>query len=136
MHDSALIEEMAKRVHHRRAGRSIAAVAGAVDTSLAGVFIALGDMPEVLVNDYRLLASRFTNGAMAAPLYNGVRAHPVLFCSTSFQRCVGGGRARSILKRRAGRFIEVVTDIPGVLRDVDTPGTSSSLERCRLASTC
>jgi CTP:molybdopterin cytidylyltransferase MocA len=131
--DPAEIEALAalygfRCVHNARfaegLGASIAAGASAADASLAGVFIALGDMPEVLADDYRLLASRFAHGAIAAPVYKGARGHPVLFCASYLDELSalrGEEGARSILKRRAARFIEVETDNRGVLRDFDTP---------------
>ena len=113
--DPAEIEALAalygfRCVHNARfsegLGASIAAGASAADASLAGVFIALGDMPEVLADDYRLLASRFAHGAIAAPVYKAraaIRCCSAPRISTSFRRC-GGKKARarsSSVARRA-----------------------------------
>jgi molybdenum cofactor cytidylyltransferase len=131
--DAAEVEALAapfgfRCVHNARfpegLGASIAAGASAVDASLAGVFIALGDMPEVLARDYLLLAQRFERGAIAAPVYKGARGHPVLFCASylpDLSALCGEEGARSILKRGAGRILDVVTGNRGVLRDLDTP---------------
>jgi molybdenum cofactor cytidylyltransferase len=131
--DSAEIEALAapygfRCVHNARfaegLGASIATGASAVDASLAGVFIALGDMPELLADDYSLLATRFAHGAIAVPVYKGARGHPVLFCTSylyELSALWGEEGARSILKRPAARCIEVETDNRGILRDVDTP---------------
>ncbi len=115
-------------VHHARfadgLGASIAAGARNVVPSLAGVFIALGDMPEIRAGDYRLLASRFEYRAIAAPVHRGARGHPVLFCASylaELSALAGDEGARSILKRHWTRAIDVESENRGVLRDIDTP---------------
>jgi molybdenum cofactor cytidylyltransferase len=105
-------------------GASIAAGARAVDPSLAGLFLALGDMPEVRANDYRLLASRFERGAIAAPIHRGGRGHPVLFCASylpELSALTGDNGARALLWRHSPSVIGVETANCGVVRDVDTP---------------
>ncbi len=107
-------------------GSSIAAGARALRPAegSGGVFIALGDMPEIGTGGYRVLASQFERGAIAAPFYKGSRGHPVLFCSsylTELCALTGDEGARPILKRHAASILRVETENPGVLRDIDTP---------------
>ena len=63
-------------------GTSIAAGVRALQPEAEGAFIALGDMPEIGPEVYRALAETFTQGSIVAPLHNGARGHPVLFCKS------------------------------------------------------
>ena len=104
-------------------GTSIAAGAGALHPDICGVFISLGDMPEIHADDYIGPGSRFKHGSIVVPVHRGARGHPVLFCGSYLRELSalsGDEGARSILKRHAARIIEVETPNPGVLRDVDT----------------
>jgi molybdenum cofactor cytidylyltransferase len=104
-------------------GTSIAAGVRALHPMAEGVFIALGDMPEIGPDVYRALAEHFTQGAIAAPLHTGARGHPVLFCKSyiaQLSALSGDEGARSIVHRHASCVAEIETANPGVLRDVDT----------------
>jgi molybdenum cofactor cytidylyltransferase len=104
-------------------GTSIAAGARALHPEAEGVFIALGDMPEFGPDVCRALADTFTQGSIVAPLYNGARGHPVLFCKSFFAELSalsGDEGARSIVRRHASCVAEIETTNPGVLLDVDT----------------
>ncbi len=104
-------------------GGSIAAAARALNPEAGGVFIALGDMPDIGGEVYRALAENFAHRAILAPLHKGLRGHPVLFCAsyiTELSALSGDEGARSLLRRHALRLTEVETANPGVLRDLDT----------------
>jgi molybdenum cofactor cytidylyltransferase len=104
-------------------GTSIAAGACALHPDTNGVFIALGDMPEIGPEVYRTLAGKFTQRSIIVPLHKGARGHPVLFCkshSPELSALSGDEGARSLLRRHARCIAEVETANPGVLRDVDT----------------
>jgi len=104
-------------------GTSIAAGARALHPEAEGAFIALGDMPEIGPDVYRALSEYFTQGSIVAPLHNGERGHPVLFCKSYIAQLSvlsGDEGARSILRRHTLSVAEVETANPGVLRDVDT----------------
>ena len=104
-------------------GTSIAAGARALHPEAEGAFIALGDMPKIGPEVYRALAETFTQGSIVAPLHNGARGHPVLFCKTyiaQLSALSGDEGARSIVHRHAPCVAEVETANPGVLHDVDT----------------
>ncbi len=71
-------------------GTSIAAGSCALHPEINGVFIALGDMPEIDPEVYRTLAGKFTQRSIIVPLHQGARGHPVLFCKSyipSFRPC-------------------------------------------------
>jgi len=104
-------------------GTSIAAATCALHPDTDGVFIALGDMPDIGPEIYRALAGKFTQRSIIVPLHKGARGHPVLFCtshSPELSALSGDEGARSLLRRHALCVAEVETANPGVLRDVDT----------------
>ena len=105
-------------------GSSIAIGASNISGDVAGIFVALGDMPSVLAADYDALAADFKPGAIAIPIHKGARGHPVLFCASYRDElaALGGDEgARSILKRHSSALIEVNSENPGVLQDFDEP---------------
>jgi molybdenum cofactor cytidylyltransferase len=105
-------------------GSSIAAGICALDRSIAGVFIALGDMPGVVPKDYQLLSRAFKTGAIMVPVFDLRRGHPVLFCTSYIPELSvlsGDEGARSLLGRHANAVIEVGTGNAGILRDLDLP---------------
>ncbi len=131
--DSAEIEALAGPYGFRAAhnadyaeglGGSIAVGARALNSDASGLFIALGDTPDVRADDYRLIASRYRRRAIVVPLHKGMRGHPVLFCSTylpDLAALSGDEGARCILRRHAAHIVEVETQNSGILRDLDTP---------------
>jgi molybdenum cofactor cytidylyltransferase len=103
-------------------GTSIAAGAAAISGGLAGIFVCLGDMPAVLASDYAALAHSLKPGAVAVPVYQGMRGHPVLFCASlrgALSQLTGDQGARSILANRA--VLRIESENPGVLLDFDQP---------------
>ena len=105
-------------------GISIATGARALHRDIDGVFIALGDMPEIDVDVYRALAGNFRQRSIVVPIHYGALGHPVLFCASYLPELSAlssdeGGR--SLLKRHKPFIVEVATKDPGVLRDIDTP---------------
>lgn len=76
-------------------GGSIAAGARALKGA-DGLFVALGDMPDVRADDYRLIATRFARRAIVVPTHKGMRGHPVLFCSSYFADLAIWRRGRSL----------------------------------------
>lgn len=131
--DAAEIEEVAasfnvRCVHNAHymdgLGASIATGASAVSRACDAVFVALGDMPDIGVGDYRALASFFKPEAIAVPVHQGSRGHPVLFCASylpELSGLSGDEGALSLLSRRASFIVKVETGNSGVLRDIDTP---------------
>lgn len=131
--DASLVEGLASEyglrcVHNpsyaEGLGSSIAAGVAKLNARISGLFIVLGDMPEVSETDYRLLALCFRQGAIAVPVYKGRRGHPALFCSSyrdQLASLTGDEGGRSILARNAGAIIPAETSNSGVLVDFDSP---------------
>lgn len=87
--------------------------------------IALGDMPFVQPRTIARVAGAITEGAaLAAPVYQGRRGHPVGFGSRFFgDLCSlhGDEGARGLIRAHARDLRPVSTDDAGVLFDIDTP---------------
>jgi molybdenum cofactor cytidylyltransferase len=132
--DAEAIEELARSfgmrcVHNFRyaEGLGTSLVLGAAEMlgRIDGVFVALGDMPDVLATDYLALSEKFAADGIVLPLHEEARGHPVLFSSKylpELRALSGDEGARSILNRHPAAIIEVNTPNPGVLRDLDRPG--------------
>jgi molybdenum cofactor cytidylyltransferase len=109
----------------RGMGASLAAgVRATVDAS--GWIVALGDMPFVKPLTVATLVDKIEKGALiVAPVYQGIRGHPVGFSSalkSELQALDGDEGARSVLAaHRDALEVLLVTD-PGVGADVDVPG--------------
>ena len=104
-------------------GTSLAAGARALHPGANGVFIALGDMPEIEIKVYRALAGNFGQRSIVVPVHDGLRGHPVLFCASylaELSALSSGEGARSLLRRHKPFVVEVATNDPAVLRDIDT----------------
>jgi len=105
-------------------GGSIAAGVTALREGLAGVFVVLGDMPEVTREDYaRLAAAHEQRGArICVPVWEGRGGHPVLFGADhrgALAALTGDVGARGVL-RQAGDVVSVCVASAGVLMDLDT----------------
>jgi molybdenum cofactor cytidylyltransferase len=118
----------------RGLGRSIAHGARALPPEAGAVVIALADEPRVdplwiaaVIDRYRA-----SNGAaIVAPVFRGVRRHPVLFDRSLFGELAtldGDRGARDIVERDPARVALVELDQPGTI-DVDTPEDLARLER-------
>ena len=104
-------------------GTSIAAGANALSPDINGVFIGLGDMPDIGPEAYRALAGKFTQASIVVPLHKAERGHPVLFCASyipELSALSGDEGARSVLRRYAFCIRKVEMANSGVLRDIDT----------------
>lgn len=107
-------------------GASLAVAAHALPPDLDGVFVALGDMPEVpagLLEALQCALVESPDARIAAPAYEGRRGHPVLFgraCLPALATLHGDHGARDLLRTAGSSLRLVTTDAPGVLRDIDT----------------
>lgn len=104
-------------------GASIAAGVGALRGNMSGVFIVLGDMPEVTGDDYRRLVTAHDEqpARVCVPVWDGQRGHPVVFGADYLADLValtGDAGARGVL-RQAADVISVPTASAGVLVDLD-----------------
>lgn len=91
----------------------------------SGWVVALADMPfvrpQTVAAVVRLLGS---GAALAAPVYRGVRGHPVGFSARFYQELValsGDQGARALLAANEQALALVDCDDPGVLFDIDKP---------------
>ncbi|HJV72952.1 MAG TPA: nucleotidyltransferase family protein [Noviherbaspirillum sp.] len=86
-----------------------------------GWVIALADMPYIQPTTIRMLANALADGApIAVPTYQGRRGHPVAFGRAHLPELMqlrGDQGARRLLK--AFPVIEIATDDPGIVQDID-----------------
>lgn len=114
-------------VRHREGiGSSVAAGIAALDPSVDGALICLGDMPGVSPGTLESLLEAFrsaTGPAVCVPVHGGRRGNPVLWGSSFFSElaALSGDRgARRLMGPHAHLVRQVAVDDPGVLMDVDT----------------
>ncbi|HJV86793.1 MAG TPA: nucleotidyltransferase family protein [Noviherbaspirillum sp.] len=88
----------------------------------AGWLIALADMPHVQSRTMAALSAAIQQDTdIAVPIYRGLRGNPVAFGRAHLHDLLalrGDQGARQLLKTRP--LTEVVTDDPGIVRDIDT----------------
>lgn len=93
-------------------------------SSWDGCLICLADMPFVKPETYKAIASRVTATNIVVPKFNGIVGNPIAFGKTHFQilkELKGDEGARKVLKNYQNLTIEIETNDPGVLYDIDTP---------------
>lgn len=92
---------------------------------VAGWIVALADMPYIRPDSIAKIVAALAAGAtIVAPVYKGVRGHPVGISAAFRQQLEtlrGDEGARSVLKENAGLVKLIEVDDPGVCRDIDTP---------------
>ena len=91
--------------------------------------------PADLIHLAAKIAAALAAGApIAAPVYQGVRGHPVGISSAFRQQLEalsGDEGARSVLRNNAHMIELIEVDDPGVCRDIDTPADLSESSRLR-----
>jgi molybdenum cofactor cytidylyltransferase len=91
-----------------------------------GWLIALADMPFIRPGTHRRVAEAVAiPAAIAAPVFEGRRGHPVAFGAAYWQDLInldGDQGGRVVLARHPEQLIQVLCDDPGVLRDIDAAG--------------
>ncbi|MSR13182.1 MAG: nucleotidyltransferase family protein [Gammaproteobacteria bacterium] len=106
-------------------GHSLALGIQMLAADLDAAFVCLGDMPDLSVSVFEILAinfARHTKEAIVIPCYAGERGHPVLFGRahfTTLTRLDGDQGARKVVAG-ATEVITVAFDDPRILRDIDT----------------
>ncbi|MFM1959686.1 MAG: hypothetical protein RL588_1203 [Pseudomonadota bacterium] len=109
--------------HAEGMGASLRAGVAALPPGLKGVFVFLGDMPDVPEAVLPPLIAAVEAGApAAAPHHDGRRGHPVLFSARLFPDLAsasGDAGAREVLSGLGETLARVETSDPGVLFDVD-----------------
>jgi molybdenum cofactor cytidylyltransferase len=88
-----------------------------------GWVIALGDMPYVAPGTIKTIAARIARtGAIAVPLFHGMRGHPVGFGRRYLEELLllqGDEGARSVITRHADEVETIELDDPGISQDID-----------------
>jgi molybdenum cofactor cytidylyltransferase len=84
------------------------------------------DQPHVAVQTIRNLdrSFKFSTAAIAVPVFEGLRGHPVIFGRNVFNELLDTSNvegARTVVRRDRTRVLEVSVDDPAVLDDIDTP---------------
>ena len=109
--------------HAEGMGASLRAGVAALPQGLRGVFVFLGDMPDVPEAVLGGLIAAVEAGApAAAPHHDGRRGHPVLFSARlipDLAAASGDAGAREVLSGLGEALARVETTAPGVLFDVD-----------------
>lgn len=111
---------------------SLRAGLAALPAAVEAVVVLLGDMPCVQAGTVRALTAAFAAGRPAAvvPTYRGQRGNPVLLSAelfTDLRALSGDTGAGPLLRGRAGA-LELPTDDPAILADIDTPAALARLE--------
>ncbi len=131
------MKEMEHRLTHRRVkivynpeyqkgmGKSIYYGIQAIHPKSEGVFIALGDQPNLKASTINALLRHFRQGekGIVVPFYSGRKGHPVLFHRKYFQalsKLKGDTGGRSIINKNERDVEMVVTTSKGVIQDIDT----------------
>lgn len=90
----------------------------------SGWLIALSDMPFIKAKTYALVANALADGAaIAVPVYEGRRGHPVGFSKSLYSELValnGDVGARHLIAKYASGLVEVECGDPGTHADIDT----------------
>ena len=106
---------------------SVQAGVRALPSDAAAFVLALGDQPAVRPATVRMLveARARSKAPVVVPTYAGRTGHPVVIASACVPDILtldGPGQTlKSLMHRRADETVEVATDDPAVLADVDTP---------------
>ena len=97
----------------------------AVSDSCEAIVLALGDQPQLSAAVARAVIQRFRETAkpIVSASYRGVRAHPVLFARSYFERLRGlrGDAGARLLIERSGADVSYVEIDAASPPDIDTP---------------
>ncbi len=105
----------------------------AVPEDVAGILVALGDMPLVGRKVVRRLVAGFNPAEgrlICVPVHQGRRGNPVLFSRRflpELMALAGDDGARSLLDRHAGDVAEIEAGTTTIFADFDTPESLASL---------
>jgi molybdenum cofactor cytidylyltransferase len=112
---------------------SLRAGLAALGPDIDGVFVALGDMPDIEPEHFNRLAAAFApddNRAIVVPMRHGRRGNPVLWARTFFadmSRVTGDTGAKDLLTTHADHVAEVDLATDAVITDIDTPDALAAL---------
>lgn len=110
--------------HGEGMAATLRAGVSALPEDMQGVFVFLGDMPRIPTAVLAPLARALEAGALAAaPVWAGVRGHPVVFAAALAPRLRvirGDTGPRELLRSLGGALTLVAAPDDGILFDVDT----------------
>jgi molybdenum cofactor cytidylyltransferase len=111
--------------HAEGMGATLRAGVASLPPDSAGVFVFLGDMPQIPPAILPALVAAIGGGApAAAPSFEGRRGHPVLFSAAllpQLRALTGDQGAREVLRALGERLTLVEAPDGGVLVDIDRP---------------
>jgi molybdenum cofactor cytidylyltransferase len=90
----------------------------------SGAVLFLVDHPLVEPSTIESLIGSFAPGRIVLPVFEGRRGHPVLFAAEVLQEILAlpaSQGANIVVRKDAGRIVEVPVNAPGILVDIDTP---------------
>ena len=108
--------------HAEGIGASIRTGVRALELTLDGVLVCLGDLPGLRKESVEALLAAFTPDRICVPVHDGRRGHPVLFGQRflpELARLAGDRGARSILEAHPHAVCAVSVADDGVTFDVD-----------------
>jgi len=115
-------------------GMSTSIIAGLkqIDKRARAVLVALGDQPFVDSQAINSLVEAFTANkrGIIIPVYQGKRGNPVIFATrykSELLNLKGDVGGREIIKRHPDDVLEVAVNCEGVLLDIDTMETYTSM---------
>jgi molybdenum cofactor cytidylyltransferase len=117
--------------HAEGIGASIRAGVRALEPTIDGVLVCLGDLPRLREDPVEALLAAFAPDRICVPVHGGRRGHPVLFGQRflpELARLAGDRGARSILETHPHAVCAVPVADEGVTFDVDS---ADQLERAR-----
>jgi molybdenum cofactor cytidylyltransferase len=117
--------------HAEGIGASIRAGVRALELTLDGVLVCLGDLPGLREESVEALLAAFAPDRICVPVHDGRRGHPVLFGQRflpELAQLAGDRGARSILEDHPHAVCAVSIADEGVTFDVDS---ADQLERAR-----
>ncbi|MBI4859521.1 MAG: nucleotidyltransferase family protein [Candidatus Riflebacteria bacterium] len=108
----------------------------ALSARAPGALVTLVDLPGVAPSTCRSLIAAWSRdpGRIVAPRHDGRRGHPVIFPRSLFPRLLAfedPAGPRGFLDRHPGLVLEIDTDDPGSIRDVDTVEEYEALSKWR-----
>lgn len=106
---------------------------GALDATVDGAFVVLGDMPEVPSGLYRRMMAAFSppdRRGIVVPVVGGKRGNPVLWAHAYFAemaKAQGDTGAKHLIGENADDVAEVPAEDEAVFTDIDTPEALKAL---------
>lgn len=105
-------------------GHSLASAIDYIPDNWTSALVCLADMPFIRVETLKAIISSSTENSIVVPVWQSQRGHPVSFDRRYFAELAassGDTGGRHVIKLYSNNIIELQTDDPGVIQDIDTP---------------